>query len=111
MVGDGSLGGDSRADRVPGPLKHREQLIRPTINLDTATVYNRLPKQLSNLSQQRAIPVPQLPHQPRRTLNVREEKRHCASRKHRHFASSINALHTLKTAAREAFFRPRTGSI
>ena len=61
-------------DRIRGTSKGHEEGISLRVDLDAAVARNRVPEQAPVLGQHLCIPVPQLMQEPRRALDVGEEK-------------------------------------
>ncbi len=74
MDGKCPLDSDGRSHAVSCPAEGREELVGSAVDLVAATRRDDTANQPPVLQQNGTVPLPQLAHQPRRPLNIREQQ-------------------------------------
>ena len=84
MIGEGALGCDRAGDGVPRARERVEEGVPLCVDLCAALVAEMLPQEPAVVADDVAVGVPELLEQPRRALDIGEEKRDRAAREHTH---------------------------
>ena len=84
VIGEGALSSDRAGDGVPRPRERVEEGVPLCVDLCAALVAEMLPQKQAMVADDIAVGVPELLEEPRRALDIGEEKRHRAAREHTH---------------------------